>query len=231
MGQSKGKLQEEKKRKKRRKRIILPSFATQGKTLGYKEKTKSRIRAIPPDQHVLLEESKPQVFKRECTLSLHNRSKMSTRARTAATHSPLHFRQAVIESYKHFSTSEGLAHARDILSYQQGTKQKQVCRKGQSLSLSGDHGSPNILSGYNTSSTCASPTTPRKRILKGCTPPKSNYLTSSKVQKEIARRTVAKKELHIYFDREICNSKKATANHYLSSSNGTRYEFILLLHV
>ena len=149
---------------------------------------------------------------------------IDSRARTAATHSPFQFRQAVIEAYRHSSTTEGLASARKILSRTKNEERQEHLtprRVVQSPALARTPSASTVCSNCSVMDDATGLRQTNKYATQSYASSshvlpllhRKNRLISSGAAQEIAQRTVAHRELHYSSHTNIQNGSYKLNNH------------------
>ena len=146
---------------------------------------------------------------------------IGSRARTAATHSPFQFKRAVIEAYRHSSTTEGLTSAQKILSHTKNEgRQKHLTPRQvvQSPTLPRTHSTSSIRSSCSvmdedtglrqTSKYATQSYTASSQMLRG-----KHHLISSGAAQEVARRIVTRRKLHYSCHTNIHDGSCKFNNH------------------
>ena len=214
-----------KKGKRRRQKVLL---TRRRKATLKRHTTKSRPLKRTPT------EADPSWRPKSYVLSPLQLRQVNTRARTAATHSPLQFRRAVMEAYRHSSTTEGLACAREILSQKRSGRTMMTPRTPK---LQRQMMKSPLLSGYSSQTEASSsrqrhPQPPQQSATTPkLTLPSPKCLSNSSVMSEIARRTVARKELLHVYHRSTAEVSRSSSSGSTTRRNGaTRYMY-MFVHV
>ena len=215
-GGKKGKLTKRKRKRRRKNARFFP----------YKNNHKRRCKFKKPATMYSEEEDPP--WRPRQTLS-GSQLPVWTRARTAATCTPQHFRRAVLAAYTHSSSTEGLAHARKILSSRtrsRGLDSQDGCtpvRRTSSvehLQISSGYGSvsrPNSQQHHSASASSLQQSTSHVTPKRHGQPHSLSqvHVLSARVADELVKRRVTRKRLYSNTD----DSSNIDTTHTLSSGD------------